>query len=181
MTSMQIITLVTAIVGAICGICGAVLGVINTWSQFSRNRVRLRVIPKVAFIVDGGKMVGAKATNQLKHFMASRTPFQWCIEVINLSTFAVTISEVGFARSNGLRHILIPAEVSDGKSWPTRLESRESVMLYAQIGEAPDLQITQRPCAYAETDCERIVFGSSPIFRAYANALRSQNDGGIQL
>ncbi len=42
---IQAITLGTAIVGAICGVTGAVLGVISTWHQVQRNKVRLKVTP----------------------------------------------------------------------------------------------------------------------------------------
>jgi len=174
MKPIEIVTLVTAIVGAVCGIFGAVLGIINTWSQVSRNRVRLRVVPKMAFMVDGGIITGTKATNQLKQLICSQTPSRWCIEVVNLSTFAVTISEVGFAKSNGLRHVLVPAQVSNGRTWPARLESREAVTLYAQIGENPDPHIMQRPYAYAETDCGVLCFGTSSIFKDYFAVITSR-------
>lgn len=173
MTTLETVTLATAIIGAACGICGTVLGVVNTWSQVSRNRVRLRVVPKMAFMVGGRIVAGTKATNQLRELVSSQTPSRWCIEVVNLSTFAVTISEVGFAKSNGLRHVLVPAEVSNGRSWPARLEPREAVMLYAQIGETPAPQVMRRPYAYAETDCGVLRFGTSPIFKDYFAAITS--------
>jgi hypothetical protein len=40
------VTLITAIVGAVCGIAGAILGIINTWQQLRRDKVRLKIIPK---------------------------------------------------------------------------------------------------------------------------------------
>jgi hypothetical protein len=54
---------------------GAVLGVMNTWQAMSRERLRLRVRPMQ--IVSGGGL-------------------SFGIEVVNLSSFPVTVEEVGF-------------------------------------------------------------------------------------
>ena len=40
------VTLITAVVGAVCGIVGAILGVMNTWQQLRRDKVRIKIIPK---------------------------------------------------------------------------------------------------------------------------------------
>jgi hypothetical protein len=180
MTSMQIITLVTAIVGAICGICGAVLGIINTWSQLSRNRVRLKVIPKLAYMVGGNDvMAGVRSCEYQQDLSNKGTPSRLCIEVINLSAFAVTISDAGFGKKDRNRLALIKPEVSK-KSWPTRLEPHEAVMLYAAIGLSLNPTIMLKAVAYAETDCGVVCYGTTPIFQEYINALPSQKNGGIQ-
>jgi hypothetical protein len=51
---------------------GAGLGLMNTWNAMSQRRVRLRVRPAYATVVPAGAIA-------------------FCIEVINLSTFPVTI------------------------------------------------------------------------------------------
>src|SRR3546814_11210717 len=56
---------------------GAFLGVMNTWQAINRDRVRLRVRPlSVMAIATGDQGYG--------------------IEVVNLSSFPVTVEEVGF-------------------------------------------------------------------------------------
>ena len=87
MNSIEIVTLVTAIVGAVCGICGAVLGIINTWSQVSRNRVRLKVIPKLAYMTGANNVIKGDRRNEefQRHLANQGATSRWCIEVINLS------------------------------------------------------------------------------------------------
>jgi hypothetical protein len=178
MTSIQIVTLVTAIVGAVCGICGAVLGVINTWSQLSRNRVRLKVTPKVAYSVSETKVVAcSKPTDLQARIAEAGSPSRLCVEIVNLSAFAVTVSDVGFGKVERRRHVLVDPEITPGKTWPTRLEPREAVTLYSKIGEQLDSTIMQHPFAYARTDCGVTRYGTSPIFREYLDDLHLRRDG----
>jgi hypothetical protein len=181
MTSIQIITLVTAIVGAICGICGAVLGVINTCTQLSRNRVRLKVIPKVAYMVTETDVVACAKPTALQARIAEKgAPSRLCLEIINMSEFAVTVSDAGFGRANKTRHVIFRPEVSPGKTWPTRLEPHEAVTLYLAIGDSLKPSITHDAVAYAKTDCGKVFYGTSPLFREYINGLPYQKNGGIQ-
>ena len=71
MTLTQAVTLAIALLGA-------VLGVINTWHALDKNRVKLKVVPKIAMTLGrSGSAVG------------------FCIEITNLSAFAVTVDEAG--------------------------------------------------------------------------------------
>ena len=75
---MQILTLITAIAGLVFGVTGAVLGILNTWRAFDRDRVRLRVSPIWFFRNDGVQTV---------HTLG--------VDVTNLSFFPVTVTSVG--------------------------------------------------------------------------------------
>src|SRR3546814_14458946 len=94
---------------------GAFLGVMNTWQAINRDRVRLRVRPlSVMAIATGDQGYG--------------------IEVVNLSSFPVTVEEVGFtlnARSatRGERLVVLVPINSDGGPWPRRLEPRTTVKI----------------------------------------------------
>lgn len=179
MTSIQVITLVTAMIGATCGICGTVLGIVNTWNQISQRKVRIKVVPKLAYMVGGNNVIVGVRCSGLQQQLASRgTPSRWCIEVINLSSFAVTISDVGFGKTEGTRHVIIRPEVSN-KSWPARLESHEAVTLYAAIGESLAPAIMQEAVAYAKTDCGKVFYGTSSIFQEYIRYLTSVQNGGV--
>ena len=126
---------------------GAVLGVINTVHNLNQKRVRLKVIPKYAFPVS--------AQGELGQEMA-------CIEVVNLSTFAVTITEVGFTIDGhprkGKRAALPQPLLFDGKPWPRRLEPRQSVSTYFELHKLP----RKIGKAYAFTDCLETELGDSP-------------------
>lgn len=174
MSTLESVTLATAIIGGACGILGAVLGIVNTLDLVSRTRVRLRVVPGIAFKVEeNGVIVMTKLSKEEAGRQArAGAPARPCVEVVNLSVFPVTISEVGFGEAEGsVRRVLVQPEVSPGKSWPTRLESREAVVLYAQVGEHLNPRVAAASVAYVKTDCGKIQHGDSPVFKEYFRAL----------
>jgi hypothetical protein len=126
-------------------------------------------------MVEDGIFTATKETIQLRQLVRSGVPRRWCVEVVNLSTFAVTVSEVGFGRSRGLRELIVPADVPGGTSLPIRLEPREAATVYAGVGVDPDPQIVRRPSAYAETDCGVLRFGTTPLYKAYLAAVASRH------
>jgi len=126
---------------------GAALGVLNTLTSLDKSRVKLRVVPKWAVPAGG-----------------SSSPISFCIEVTNLSAFAVTVSEVGFHLENtDDRGSLAQPILLDGGAWPRRLEPRSSVTAYSV---KPELN-RDHPirCAFARTECGVVKSGSSPALK----------------
>jgi len=152
MASRDDITLTIAIVGAVFGLIGTALSVFNTWRAVRRDRVNLRVTPMRA---DG--MGRASGSEYL------------VIEVVNLSTFPVTISQIGFRKLLDDRRlaILIPITI-DGGSWPRRLEPRTSVSTYTPLANFSIDDLADLRCAYAITECGVEVEGKSPVLLEYA-------------
>ena len=143
MTIIQGITLAIAVLGA-------VLGLINTWQALDKSRVKLRVIPKHAVPVG-----------------AADTRLTFCIEITNLSAFALTIGEAGvFYRGTDRRGAYAQPVLIDGNGWPRRLEPRSSVTVYGQ----PPFSSDGHPlkCAYARTECGVTKTGTSPAFKQLA-------------
>jgi hypothetical protein len=137
----------------ICAVIGAVLGIINTYYAFVQRRVRLRVVPKVGCFVYPAGQFG---------------PDIGCIEITNLSTFPVTVADVGFTikgdpRKNPRAQIIQPI-IHDGGSWPRRLEARTSVTVYFELLPLRQHKIKK---AYAMTDCGNVGFGESPASREW--------------
>lgn len=133
-------------------ILGAVLGIINTWQALDKSRVKLRVRPKQAIPLGGAD---------------PRLTF--CIEVTNLSAFAVTVDEAGvFYHGTNERGACVRPVLIDGKGWPRRLEPRSSVTIYGQ----PPFSKDRHPlkCAYARTECGVTRTGTSPAFKALAQS-----------
>lgn len=105
---IQIVTLIIAMVGA-------VLGLVNTWRTFSNDRVRVRVKPAYSLLTDGSEFLS--------------------IEVINLSTFAVTVTSFGFTVRGGSANLFMPDfRLSTPDSLPKRVEPRESFAIFLRPG-----------------------------------------------
>lgn len=142
-------TIFTAITFAIA-LLGAVLGLINTWQAIDKTRVKLRVTPKHAIPVGG---------------MDERLNF--CIEVINLSAFAVTIDDVGvFLKGTNERIAYTSPLTFDGGQWPRRLESRSSVTVYSERPKSKGKH--KLKCPYARTSCGVTRTGMSAAFKQIA-------------
>jgi hypothetical protein len=133
-------------------VLGAVLGVINTWHGLDKSRVKLKIRPAHAIPVG--------ITQELT----------FCIEVTNISVFAVTVNDVGFFyRGTDLRASYIHPVLLDGGSWPRRLEPRSSVTVY---GSPPELRPGQPiRCAYAKTECGVTKTGTSPALKQIASGV----------
>ena len=142
--------IITLVIAAI----GAVLGIINTAHLLSQRKVRLRVIPmSVAAQLGSGIL-----TSQHEYKPGTMLG----IEVINLSVFPVTISEVGYTlRGVSSRAAVAWPELTDQKGWPRRLEPRESVSAYIN----PSLLTRQVRRAYARTQCGVTRYGTSPALK----------------
>ena len=130
---------------------GAVLGLINTWCSYDRDRVKLKVIPKIAFPVGP---------------IPDKRP-RLCIDVVNLSMFPVTVSQLGFLMhgTKDRLDLVIPI-IIDGGKFPRRLESRSSFTAYFEPGVENGPRFKKVKIAYAETEC-------GELFRGKSRALRS--------
>ena len=149
----------TWIIGVTLGIAllGAALGIINTCHQLSRDRVKLKVIPKITRIVRDGESTGPHL----------------CIEVVNLSTFAVTISHVGLRCKKRYEEVHYPI-LHDGGRWPRRLEPRHSVTAYFSE-DWHELDFRKVRKAYAFTECNVAQHGSVKRLKKQVGELGTQS------
>jgi len=128
---------------------GTVLGFINTLVLLNTRRVRLRVRPQSAVRARDG--VWSDSTRHMTGADAG-------IEVINLSSFPVTIAEVGYTLPRRRQVTLTAPVVLDGKGFPRRLDPREGVTVYVPVADLP----RRIGKAYARTSCGVTRFGKSP-------------------
>jgi hypothetical protein len=124
-------------------VLGAGLGLLNTWQSWHRDRLRLRVTPVNVVSVDGR--------------------FNFGIEIANLSTFPVSLNEVGFtldgrSARRGDRMIIPSPIPGDGGPWPRRLEAREAMSLYF---DGRGVEASRIGRAYVKTASGEFVYGSS--------------------
>jgi hypothetical protein len=165
---------ITLLLGAV----GTTLGVVNYVRTLVNERVRLRVLPKLAFATGGGFLsdsLGARLPEFLREYGA---PFI-SADVINLSKFPITISEIGLCEG-GVKPrraaFLNPTLVEDGRTWPMRLEPREAGMLVS--GEdAANYPFTSRTRLYVMTACDKTVLATSKALGAWTRMREASAPG----
>jgi hypothetical protein len=149
------ITLVIAVVGAVTGILGLVFNFLNTWRAFDRDRVKLKVVPRLAMFFTMGQRYDCLS-----------------IDVVNLGFVPVTVSRVVLPIDS--EHELHFTQHPQYKvELPRRLEPRESVTIMA----TPDLQLNPQFAsvlsARASTACGRHFDGTSPALKSFVKKARN--------
>lgn len=144
----------------VCAIVGAGLGVFNFVQGFWQRRVRLEVIPRMFSTARGARIY---STNELPPHSLP------CIEVVNLSAFPVTLSEVGFTLSGekGRAQLLPDA----GMQLPHRMDSRASIIVHCGERAVIPRNIKR---AYAKTACQKLRCGNSPALKKLREVQRAK-------
>lgn len=167
MKPLEIVTLLTAILGA-------ALGVLNTWHTYSRSRVKLKVASKIGHRTTSGPIFAANLTPAPPGLDVSKGSFVG-IEIVNHSPFPVTVTEFGFLDGTN-RHILNNPQLSGGRTMPPRLEFRESVCACVPLAEIP-LELLSRVIPYCSTECGTIAKGRNKVWREYASIAKPRRSG----
>ena len=139
-------TLINAITLSIA-VLGAVLGIMNTWRNINRDKVKIQVVPKQA--IPAGAV--------------SHHPINLCIDITNFSTFPLTIVEVGVLYyGTSARGASIDPIIYNGGPLPRKLEPRTSVSTYLPLEIVSERDGHSVKCVYATTDCGVTIKGKSP-------------------
>ena len=167
---MDNISILQAITFAIA-LVGAVLGILNTWRNFDRDRLKIKVRPTNLITLAttySGSDIEKRGLN---------------VDVINQSTFPVTITEIGFAnfylftnKIKGGKSLPFKWENLNGLSLPQRLESRESIsfFIFEEVLEGHE-NLKNIKYAYAKTACGQFFKGSSELFIEIIQRLSRSN------
>ena len=178
MTGIEIATLITAIVGAGTGIAALTLSFANTWIQFSNNRVKLKVVPEIAYEdEEKGRWVLSAIPFPKTMNAAKQKQHRLGVQVTNLSSFAVTIRSVGFGKFKLLKdciRLIHPVALQRKNCWPLKLESRESDWLMFNTGVDIPIDLLDKHSAYVVTECGHVVYGTSRVFNAYVEELKKE-------
>lgn len=134
---------------------GAVLGLLNTWRSFDRDRLRLTISPRWAYF-------------------PSAEP-RLCFEVINFSYIPVTVTTVGLRLRrphHGSFFAFIPT-VINGERLPHRMEPRASITVLMPPGAHEDKEMREVRDAFVKTACGRTFRGNSPVLKRHVKRLRT--------
>lgn len=128
--TIQIVTTALAVLGA-------VLGLYNAWRNWVQDRVRLRVSVSLGQFTGNGD-----------YFLM--------VNSVNLSTFPITITHIGFDHAGGDgRHaqIAAPHFIDEAHRIPVRLEPRTSATAAIPLETLSPEQVVRWRCAYVNTAC----------------------------
>lgn len=126
------------VIGAVIGCTGTAIAFLNYKNTVNRQQVKLQVTPAPAWTTPQGDP-GVS------------------VDVVNLSPFAVDISELGLKLRSGKR--VVAYALTSGRSLPQRLESRQSVTALIPKGAIDLREVT---VGYARTACGHEATGDSP-------------------
>ena len=148
---MSLVNIITLILGII----GTILGIVNFVYILDKGRVKIKVFPKILVFLEN-------------HAESPVTRF--CIEVINLSEFPVTIREVGFVLKKPWRAKIFSSRsrIVAGGQLPKRLESRSSITVYVDNSTMMDY-VKKVNSAYAITECGEEFKGKNRFLRTKFN------------
>ncbi len=131
----------------IIAVIGAVLGIVNFIISRSKDKVKLKVFPKLSCFLE----------NDLKESTKTTVVSRVCIEVVNLSDFPVTVQEVGFTTNiytEGGRLSFMDKKIAQEKgTLPKRMESRTSIVVYHPSPDIFKDSLEKITGAYASTQC----------------------------
>jgi hypothetical protein len=147
------------IIVALAAFVGMGLGVYNFLNERRKTKVHLRVTPL---------SVLEKYENSIKTSENTFNPNVktrlFGIEIVNLSSFDVTIDSIGFlpSKGNDIITIITPIILSSNKEFPRKLEPRESVTIYSNLDALIHFDSAYLiKTAFAKTACGHRATGKS--------------------
>jgi hypothetical protein len=161
MSAENIIALTISAMSFLVSLGSFGLGLFNAYHNTDRDRVKLKVIPLFARMHNEGMLTSASEILE---------PGFIVIKVINRSTFAVNIKDIGFNHRGGMRAALItPYRIYEDLSakLPYVLEARQEMTIHGPAEILPDYVD-----AYAITVCGTKVNGTSKAFRKFRRLIR---------
>ena len=156
------------IIISLAAFVGMSLGIYNFWKERDKEKVKLSIIPRSVQqkVVDPlGNIIGYMTSEN--EFKDNNPQDFFAIEVVNISRFVVTITEVGFLVSGTKQRIscLIPI-LDTQEKLPKKLEPRESLTAYVDLKSIlSSTNIRNVYCAFAKTSCDHIETGKTKALK----------------
>lgn len=160
------LTSLKEIIIGISAFIGMILGFYNLVHSINKDKVKLIIIPKSVMGEAHNKTTGAKSLILAENDF-SNVHHLFAFEIINKSKFSVIIDEIGLKIKGGNNRIVIPAPIlGDKGEWPSKLGSRESIVVYAKLDNIlKAFKESKVSSAYVKTNCDDVRYGSSVAFK----------------
>jgi len=140
----------------IIAVSGLVLGIVNTWRTIHKDRVRIRVRPVQVYCLNDEERLVTGGVG---------------VSVTNLSSFEITITELGFMkRWKNEKISLFGTDL--GHLIPCRMLPRTTISfrIPESISSHPNFVTVHRP--FVDTACGKRFTGSSPAWRSFRKRIR---------
>jgi hypothetical protein len=153
----------------VIAVLGAVLGIINFLRLWWRDRLHVKVIPKLHGLIGRADFLWPEHDEAFLKKYPIESP-RFCIEVQNRGTSPVTVEIVGFLkrRSKTILAINNPI-IKDGGKYPRRLEPHSSFVVFTRYTPLELKKKFGAPyCAFAEGSGVKFR-GTSPVLKDVEN------------
>jgi hypothetical protein len=162
------------IVTSLAAFVGMSLGIYNFWKERGKEKVKLRVIPKSVQQKGFNSLGNTVFLNSENEFKDNNPQDFFAIEVVNISRFTVTITEVGFLVSGTKQRISCSSPILDTQEkFPKKLEPRESLTAYVDLQSMlSSTNIRNVYCAFAKTSCDHIETGKTKALKQLIQYVR---------
>jgi hypothetical protein len=163
------------IVTSLAAFVGMSLGIYNFLKERDKEKVKLRVIPKSVKQKGFDSLGNTVVLTSENEFRDNNPQDFFAIEVVNISRFAVTITEVGFFVSGTKQRWSCPRPILDTQEkLPKKLEPRESLTAYVDLQSMlSSTNIRNVYCAFAKTSCDHIETGKTKALKQLIQYVRN--------
>ena len=154
---------------------GMGFGLYNFLVARSSRKVKLKIIPQSIMLqrndIQTGKEVIISAIDEFNEVTG-----EFLIDVINMSSFPVTVTHVGFklkVKPGNL--IIVKPIIKDNGTWPRKLEHRESVSLYFPLSNLLNSHLSiSIKNAFAKTTCGTTCTGTSVALKKLVKFIKEE-------
>jgi hypothetical protein len=150
----------------VIAVLGAVLGIVNSLRLWWRDRLHVKVIPKLYAPIGGADFRWPEHNEAFLKQYSIESP-RFCIEVQNRGANPVTIETVGFLKRRAKSILAINNPIiKDGGKYPRRLEPHSSFVVFTHYTPLELKKKFGAPyCAFAETGSGLKFQGTSPVLK----------------
>ena len=178
MTPFEYYSLILAV---ITGLFGTVAGLYNTWYSWSKDQVKLRVTPKLRWVVNNIEWtleIDNSEFLNLDQHLSEQNVLQFSVEVVNLSTFPITITEVGIGKGKGKNGNNCLTDLKIDRVLPQIIKSRDSFTFKYGLNNLETFpQKHHRHCCFVRTACGKTFWGTSSILKTISQKLSRKMTG----
>lgn len=155
-------TTIKEIILGVSALVGLILAIYKLIRSVNKEKIIIKIIPKTV-LGDSFKNSTSKKGLILSNRDFYIRHWLFAFEIINKSSFPVTINEIGFVARGKKKWFSIPNPMlQKERSWPIELKPRSSEIVCAKLNSVLSVAKNYKiRFAYVKTACDHIFYGKS--------------------